>query len=51
MCTHFLKGSHYFCYIKIENNWFLFDDNKTPKQTNIPYNYSTVVGLFYLRDS
>ncbi len=51
MCTHFLKSSHYFCYIKIENNWFLFDDNKTPKRTITPNNYSSVVGLFYLRDS
>ena len=49
-CIHGYKSSHYKCSIKIDNKWFIFDDDK------IGFNYSegnisgSVVGLFYIRD-
>ena len=51
-CIHGYKSSHNICIIKIENRWFIFDDDKTSEY--IKYDKSnisgSVVGLFYIRD-
>lgn len=51
VCVHYKRYSHYTCYIKMENRWFLFDDNKKVKEVYAtPEDYSSVIGLFYKRD-
>ena len=47
------KNNHYLCSIKINNKWYLFNDDKKPdniKYPDIIYSNS-VVGLFYIRDN
>ena len=42
---------HYFCKIKLKNQWFLFDDEKVilaENQINSSYCSKNVVGLFYI---
>lgn len=52
-CYHYRNIGHNFCSIKIENNWYLFDDEKPIKEIDIQkLNKSEfVVGLFYVRES
>lgn len=44
--------SHNICYIKIKNEWFQFDDSKTPEKKNLKDKMisDSVVGLFYIRE-
>lgn len=46
---HSKENGHYYCYIKISNNWFKFNDKQVTKE--IP-NFSSkyVVGLYYLKN-
>ena len=50
-CIHTYRSSHYICYIKLENKWFIFDDDRKVEEfygsfKNSPF----IVGLFYKRD-
>lgn len=45
---HTKSNGHYFCYINIENSWYLFDDSYVIK-TNPYFNSENVVGLFYIK--
>ena len=51
-CIQQKKTSHYSCSIKIDNIWYLFDDEKEPKYENYsdPIYSDNVVGLFYIRE-
>lgn len=52
-CIHDSRTSHYICYIKIENKWFIFDDDRRVEEFYVnSENLSSpsVVGLFYKRD-
>ena len=50
-CVHTNKYSHYKCYIKMENKWFIFDDDKKVEQFNGSFKNSPfIVGLFYKRN-
>lgn len=50
-CVHSNKYSHYKCYIKIDNKWFIFDDEKPIEEFNGNLRNSPfIVGLFYKRD-
>ena len=50
-CIHYYELNHYKCYIKLENNWFLFDDDKKVVQCSFDFmNSPFIVGLFYQRD-
>ena len=41
-----LNSGHYYCHIKIKNDWFLFSDEKV-KKSKIKLSSVNVVGLFY----
>ena len=51
-CIHTKKYSHNICNIKINNKWFLFDDNikAVEKHYNSNIISNSIVGLFYIRD-
>jgi ubiquitin C-terminal hydrolase len=50
-CIHAYRSSHYICYIKLENIWFIFDDDKkVEKFDGLFQNSPFIVGLFYKRD-
>ena len=53
-CVHTHSSSHYICHIKLENKWFLFDDDKkVEEESNLGFKgleSSFVVGLFYIRE-
>lgn len=51
-CIHAKKYSHNICNIKINNKWFLFDDNikAVEKHYNSNIISNSIVGLFYIRD-
>ena len=51
-CIHFNRASHNICKIKINNIWYIFDDEK--KARNLLFNYkrsNSVVGLFYIKEN
>lgn len=54
-CVHTRIISHYICHIKIENKWFIFDDDKITEEPSSSFveniNSPYVVGLFYKRDA
>ena len=52
-CIHQKKNNHYSCSIKINNEWYIFDDQKEPKCTHYPKTIfsDNVVGLFYIREN
>lgn len=52
-CIHQKKNNHYSCSIKINNEWYIFDDQKEPKFTHYPKTIfsDNVVGLFYIREN
>ena len=50
-CVHSSRFSHYKCYIKLDNKWFIFDDDKSVEEFYGSFKYSPfIVGLFYKRD-
>lgn len=50
-CIHINKYSHYKCYIKLENRWFIFDDDKKVEEFYGSFKDSPfIVGLFYKRN-
>lgn len=50
-CFHNYRTSHYKCYIKLENKWFIFDDDKRVEEFRSHFHYSPfIVGIFYRRD-
>jgi ubiquitin C-terminal hydrolase len=54
-CVHSKISSHYICHIKLENKWFLFDDDKRVEEESElddakSMKSSSVVGLFYKRE-
>ena len=49
-CFHSMRYSHYICSIKINDKWYIFDDNKDVKERSFVNRSSFVVGLFYIRD-
>ena len=51
-CVHTGKYSHYKCYIKLENKWFIFDDDKRVEEFHGYFENSPfVLGLFYKRNA
>lgn len=42
-----LNYGHYYSYIKLENEWYEFNDSNVFKINNLPYYSSTVCALFY----
>ena len=50
-CVHTDKYSHYKCYIKMENRWFIFDDDKKVEEYGSFDNSPFIVGLFYKRNA
>ena len=49
-CFHSMRYSHYICSIKINDKWYIFDDNKDVKERSFVNRSNFVVGLFYIRD-
>ncbi len=50
-CKKSIKDSHYLSLIKIENKWFIFDEDYVAEDGKLSnLNYSSVVGLFFIRD-
>ena len=50
-CVHSYRFSHYKCYIKFDNKWLIFDDEKPIKEFYGNFRDSPfIVGLFYKRD-
>lgn len=50
-CVKTERNSHYICYIRLQNQWFIFDDDKKVKEINGLFQASPfIVGLFYQRD-
>lgn len=50
-CVKTERNSHYICYIRLQNQWFIFDDDKKVKEINGLLQASPfIVGLFYQRD-
>jgi len=44
------NSGHYYCSIKINENWFTFDDNKPIKKEIPEFNSKYVVGLYYIKN-
>ena len=42
-----LNYGHYYSYIKLENEWYEFNDSNVFKINNLTYYSSTVCALFY----
>lgn len=49
-CFHSMRYSHYTCSIKINDKWYLFDDNRVVEERSFSNGSNFVVGLFYKRD-
>ena len=43
------SSGHYYCFIKLKDNWYLFDDSIIEK-TNPNFNSKNVVGIFYIKE-
>lgn len=51
-CIKTSRESHNRCYIKIENRWFIFDDDRKVEEFKGSFKDSPfIVGLFYKRDN
>jgi uncharacterized ubiquitin-like protein YukD len=51
-CIKTSRESHNRCYIKIENRWFIFDDDRKVEEFYGSFKDSPfIVGLFYKRDN
>ena len=46
---NFFVGGHYYSYVKINDKWYKFDDNKPVENTNPELESKYVVGLYYIK--
>lgn len=47
----FFNSGHYYCSIKINDEWYTFDDNKTVIKEVPDFNSKYVVGLYYVKNN
>lgn len=47
----FYNSGHYYCSIKINNEWYTFDDNKPVIKEEPDFNSKYVVGLYYVKNN
>ena len=47
----FTNSGHYYCSIKINDEWYTFDDNKPVIKEEPDFNSKYVVGLYYIKNN